>query len=64
MQNQCPSLAHIYGQPCFDCHQEACQTRDELRQQAEHVRRETQAGPPACLQIPLPNLEALASLPF
>jgi hypothetical protein len=45
------------GRPCYDCYLQQCH-KEEIR------KRETQSPPPACLQIPLPNLERIASLPF
>jgi len=57
----CTAFAHLVDEPCYDCY---LYERHQAEERAEQARRETESGPPACLQIPLPDLEALASLPF
>ena len=53
----CDCKEQVWGEPCYGCYLRGCRAE-------EMERRATQEPEPACLQIPLPNLEALASLPF
>jgi hypothetical protein len=58
LDKPCQHTGRLYEEdPCRDCHL-------RLVRQAELQKVATEPPPPACLQIPLPNLEILDSLPF